>query len=132
MSIGFYQDYVFSAIHWREGQVMRFRDNDNLGATWAEVFRAGVTLQNWVQHYQRGGNDFMLSGGEDAGSTPVALWISNSTPFNSGTWYKLYTDGTNTGYKGIACASHKISQNGWLFIANSHEGHGLRVRFSVP
>lgn len=131
MSIGFYQDYVFSAIHWQEGQVMRLRDNDNSGASWEEVFRSNIRLENWVQLYQHGGKTFMLTGGENSISSdyPVGVWASETPSFDAGTWYEVYTDGVNTGYTGTACASHKISKNGWLFVANNFEGQGIRIRY---
>jgi hypothetical protein len=132
MSVGFYNDYVYSAIHWQQGQVMRLRDNDNLDATWEEVFRSNLVLQNWVQPYQRGGKTFMLTGGEDSTSSsyPVGIWTSETPPFNAGSWSTIYTDGVNTGYRGTACPSHKTSKNGWLFVANTFEGQGIRLRYS--
>jgi hypothetical protein len=124
MSVGFYNDYVYLAIHWSRGQVMRLRDNDNLAAPLTEVFRSNLQLENWIQLYERGGNTFMLTGGENG---DVGIWGSNSPPFNSGTWQKYYTDGS--GSRGTACTSHKSSKNGWLFVANSLLGHGIRMRF---
>lgn len=132
MTVDFYQDYVYAVIHWEEGQIMRLRDNDNIDATWTEVFRSNLRLQNFVRLYQRDGNSFMLSGAETGSETePVCVWVSETPPFDSGTWTVLYTDGTDTGYAGTSCASHKISKNGWLFVSNNYEGQGLRIRYSA-
>ena len=134
MSVGFYKDYVYLAIHWSRGQVLRLRDSDNLAAPVEEVFRSNLQLQNWVQLYQWGGRFFMLTGGERSLSAryPVGVWASGSPPFDAGTWFEVYLDGANTGSRGTACVSHKVSKNGWIFIANSFEGRGLRIRYRGP
>jgi len=123
MSIGFYNDYVYLAIHWSRGQILRLLDNDNLEASPEEVFRSNLQLQNWLRLYQRGGKTFMLTGGENG---DVGVWGSDIPPFDAGTWQEYYKDGS--GGRGTACASRKISKNGWLFVANSLIGHGIRMR----
>lgn len=133
MSFGFYQNYVFCAMHHRgdmSGQVKRIHDTGSPNLPWEDVFSNGLRIQNWVQLYEYGGVSAMLTGCETGtSSVPVSVWGSRTPPFDVGTWNPIYEDGYNTGYTGTACASHKISKNGWLFVANNFLGHGIRIRF---
>jgi len=128
MGVEVHEDYVFVTNHWGKGEVVRITDDGSVSPPTEVVWSSGFQLENWARLYEGG---WMLSSGSGACPAGVNMKIggSQTPPFGAGTWQTVHEDGNTRSHLGFDSSSHRWSQNGWLFAANTIEGQGVKIRY---
>jgi len=127
MGVGFKGSYVYLTTHWARGRVLRFYENRS-NAEVEDLGSFGMTLVNWLRTTPD--ERFILFGGEARTRETASVWFSETG--DRGDWKPLVARyNSHSTYRGFACASHRWSRNGWLFIADTIGGQGIRIKYQA-